>query len=145
MPFIFYLCKMGHCVSIYLIRKSDLRDQKINSILDSDKSPKINWTELNCDIFATTEIPNIKKFGENKTIAKITTDYFSGSGYQTAKLFINNKKVIDRSANGSDSSYSIMKNPINFVLEEMGVVKGNGMDEFDIIGLGKYRSNEDFK
>ena len=37
------------------------------------------------------------------------------------------------------------KNPINSVLKEMGIEKTNGHDEFDTIGLGKYRSNTDFE
>lgn len=125
---------MSHCISVYLINKSEVRNDKIESIID-DKSTKIKWTELDENILATTYIPNIREYGKDKTIAKITTDYFGGFGEQTAKLFINNKRVYD----GYESS------PINDVLKKMGVTRKAGMDEFDTIGLGKYRSNSDFE
>ena len=129
---------MSHSISVYLIRKEDLRDNKIENILE-DKSLGIKFKELGSNILATTKIPNIREFGVNKTIAKIETDYFGGSGYQTAKLFVNNKKVYDKS---DEQNWSIK--PINEVLREMGVKRNDLLDEFDTIGLGKYRKNEDF-
>lgn len=85
---------MGHCISIFLIKKSELRSDKIDSVIKEQKSNStIKWTELNCDLLSTTHIPNLKEFGKDKTVAKITTDYFGGTGNQTAKVFINNEKV----------------------------------------------------
>ena len=129
-----------HSISVYLINKEDLRNEKIDSVLENTKSHKLKFTELGCGIMAITHIPNIKVFGENKTIARIETDYFGGGGEQSAKLFINNKKVYDKS-DAQDWS----TRPINDVLKMMGVNATNGNDEFDTIGLGKYRTNEDFK
>jgi len=130
---------MGHCISVYLINKSDLRDEKINSVLENTKSKSINWVELPKGILATTNIPNIREFGKNKTIAKISTDYFGGSGHQEAKLFVNNKKEYDKS-----SEFDWSERPINSVLKMMGIIPDKGMDEFDTINLSKYRSNQDF-
>lgn len=130
---------MGHCISIYLMNKSELRDDKINSVLEDKNPNKIKWVELNENILATTHIPNVREYGKDKTIAKISTDYFGGSGHQEAKLFINNKKEYDKS---SEFDWSI--NPINDVLKSMGVVRKDGMDEFDTIGLSSYRTNSDF-
>lgn len=129
---------MSHSISVYLIRKEELRDSKIETVLE-DKSLGIKFKELGSNILATTEIPNIRKFGEDKTIAKIETDYFGGSGHQTAKLFVNNKKIYDKS---DERDWAI--SPINDVLKEMGVVRTSTQDEFDTVGLGKYRSNKDF-
>jgi len=130
---------MSHCISVYLINKSDLRDEKINSVLENTKSKSINWVELPKGILATTNIPNIREFGKNKTIAKISTDYFGGSGHQEAKLFVNNKKEYDKS-----SEFDWSERPINSVLKMMGIIPDKGMDEFDTINLSKYRSNQDF-
>lgn len=131
-----------HCISVYLIRKSDLRDEKIDSILEDKSENEIVWTEMNCDIFATTQIPYRKIFGKGKMIASISTDYFGGMGSQSAKLFVDNK--IEYEADDEyDYDYSLR--PINTVLKKMGVVRKDGMDEFDMIGLGNYRTNEDFK
>lgn len=122
--------------------KSDIRDEKISNILDSSNSSNqdIKWTELKEGLVATTHIPNVRAFGKNKTIAKISTDYFGGAGEQDAKLFINNKKEYDKS-----SEFDSSERPINTVLRMMGVSRKDGQDEFDTIGLSNFRSNQDFK
>lgn len=142
MAFIIYLCLiMGHCISVYLMNKSELRNEKINSVLDNkEKVEEIKWTELPKGILATTHIPNVRDFGKDKMIAKIMTDYFGGNGHQEAKLFVNNKKKYDNS-----SEFDWSERPINTVLKMMGIVSSDGMDEFDTINLSNYRSNEDFK
>ncbi len=142
---------MGHCISVYLMNKSELRDEKIKSIIDGKdtddglvmskkiKSSDLIWTELESDIIATEHIPNIREYGKDKTIAKIETDYFGGWGVQSAKLFVNNKKVYDES-----DEQDISLKPINTALKMMGVTAKSNMDEFDTIGLSRYRSNSDF-
>jgi hypothetical protein len=131
---------MGHSISIFILRKEELRDSKLETILEGKTQNQINFTELGGDILATTHIPNIKEFGKDKTIAKIETDYFGGSGFQSAKLFINNKRVYNES-----DEFNFGVNPINDVLKLMNVKCNSGMDLFDTIGLGRYRSNRDFK
>lgn len=131
---------MGHHISVYLIRKSELRDHKINSVLNDSEKSNINWTELDEGILATTEIPNIREFGKDKTIAYISTDYFGGSGNQSAKVFMNNKKILDQ-----NDEFDWKLNPINSSLKLLGVNRKDGMDEFDTIGLSKYRRNDYFK
>lgn len=123
------------------MNKSELRNEKINSVLENkENSEEIKWTELPEGILATTHIPNVREFGKDKKIAKISTDYFGGSGHQEAKLFVNNKKEYDKS-----SEYDFNINPINDVLKMLGVYKKDGLDEFDTIGLSNFRSNEYFK
>jgi hypothetical protein len=132
---------MGHCISIYVINKSELRDDKINKVLsDKNTNQEIVWTELKEGILATTYITNIRDFGKDKTVGVLSTDYFGGPGYQEAKLFVNNKKEYNES-----SEYNYLVNPINDILKMMGVSKKDGQDEFDTIGLSNYRSNQDFK
>ena len=131
---------MGHCISVYLIRKTELRDEKINSVVNDSKPTNVKWVELDEGILATTRIPNIKEFGEDKTIALISTDYFGGSGNQSAKVFMNNQKILDQ-----NDEFDWKLNPINSALKLLGVNRKDGMDEFDTIGLSKYRSNEDFR
>ena len=130
---------MGHCISIYVINKAELRDEKISNVLNNSKSSKIAWTDLKEGLIATTDIPNIREFGKDKTIAVISTDYFGGAGEQAAKLFVNNKKEYDKS-----SEFNISERPINTVLKMMGISRKEGMDEFDTIGLSNFRSNRDF-
>ena len=130
---------MGHCISIYVINKAELRDEKISNVLNNSKSSKIAWVDLKEGLIATTDIPNIREFGKDKTIAVISTDYFGGAGEQAAKLFVNNKKEYDKS-----SEFNISERPINTVLKMMGISRKEGMDEFDTIGLSNFRSNRDF-
>lgn len=131
---------MGHCISVFIMNKSELRDRKIDSVINDKELIKdeVVWTELKEGILATTYIPNIKNFGSDKTIAKISTDYFGGPGHQTAKLFVNNELIYE-----DDSEFKYCE-PINGALKLMGVVAKSGMDEFDTIGLGDYRHNSDF-
>ena len=130
---------MGHCISIYVVNKSELREDKINRVLSNEIKSEIIWTELKENLLATTYIPNIREFGKDKTIGVISTDYFGGAGHQEAKLFMNNKKEYDES---SEINYSV--SPINDVLKMIGVVKKDRQDEFDTIGLSNFRSNRDF-
>jgi hypothetical protein len=129
-----------HSIRLYLINKKELRDNKIDSIIDNSKYSNLEWVELDSGIMAIEKISNIKEFGNNKTIALITTDYFGGSGNQTAKVFLDNKKILDQ-----DDEIDWKFNPINSALKLLGVEKKDGMDEFDTVGLGKIRTNNDLR
>jgi hypothetical protein len=131
---------MGHCINVYLVNKSEIRDEKISNILDITSNQNIKWSELKEGIVATTHIPNVRAFGKNKTIVKISTDYFGGAGHQEAKLFVNNKKEYDES---SETNY--MVSPINDVLKMIGVIRKGSSDEFDTIGLSNFRDNSYFQ
>lgn len=130
---------MGHCISIYVIKKSDLRDDKINKVLNNENKSEITWTELGENLLATTYIPNIRDFGKDKTVGVLSTDYFGGSGHQEGKLFVNNKKEYEGS-----SEFNWSERPINTILMKMGITKKQGLDEFDTVGLSNFRSNGDF-
>lgn len=130
---------MGHCISIYVIKKSDLRDDKINKVLNDESKSEITWTELGENLLATTYIPNIRDFGKDKTVGVLSTDYFGGSGHQEGKLFVNNKKEYEGS-----SEFNWSERPINTILIKMGISKKEGLDEFDTVGLSNFRSNSDF-
>jgi len=128
-----------HSIQVYLLNKKEIRGEKIRSVTEGESSD-IKFTEMGEGILATTEIPNFKEFRKGKTIAKVETDYFGGSGEQYAKLYVDGVKKYDES-----DVFDYSKTPINDVLKMMGVVKKAGMDEFDTIGLGKYRTNQDFE
>jgi hypothetical protein len=130
---------MGHCISIYVINKSELRDDKINKVLNGEIKSEIIWTELCENLLATNYIPNVRDFGKDKTVGVLSTDYFAGAGYQEGKLFINNKKEYEGS-----SEFNWSERPINTILMKMGISKKEGLDEFDTVGLSNFRSNGDF-
>lgn len=130
---------MGHCISIYVINKSELREDKINEVLNDESKSEIIWTELEENLLATTYIPNIRDFGKDKTVGVLSTDYFGGAGHQEGKLFVNNKKEYEES-----SEFNWSERPINTILMKMGISKKEGLDEFDTVGLSNFRSNGDF-
>lgn len=127
-----------HSISVYLVNKSELRNEKIDSLKDVNKTT-IRWVEMSSNILATTYISDFKKWRKDKTVAKVETDYFGGAGSQSAKVFINGEKVLDQ-----NSEFDWSLRPINSALKMLGVVKKDGMDEFDTIGLGEKRTNNDF-
>ena len=68
---------------------------------------------------------------EIRSFAVIETDYFGGSGTQCASYY-------------SNGIQELREVTINDVLRHMGVRKAMDMlDEFDTIGLGKYRRTDD--
>jgi len=64
--------------------------------------------------------------------AIILTDYFGGVGEQYANVF------------EADKNVDLSINTISKALHYLGVKKGNHYDEFDAVGLIKYRGNPDF-
>lgn len=66
-----------------------------------------------------------------RSYALVETEYFGGTGSQHASYFRDGVKELDEVS-------------INEVLRSMGVEKGaDKFDEFDTIGLGKYRHTDD--
>jgi hypothetical protein len=66
-------------------------------------------------------------------IAWIETDYFGGAGDQSAILWKDGKKKRYRKRLGHN---------IDDAAKELGVVCEGDFDEFDTLGLGRYRTNE---
>ena len=66
-------------------------------------------------------------------VAYVEAEFFGGRGMQASVIFENEKIV-------SEPKLSI--NAINLALQYLGVSKLNFFDEFDALGLGKYRDTE---
>lgn len=133
---------MSHCISLFLVKSEDLRSSKIDSVLESYEFYNANFIKLDANILATTNIKKtFSKENKDVMVAEIYTDYFGGVGYQSAKLYLNGKTIYNKSSEYQGYP-SFTPNPINEVLKTMGVITNGKMDEFDTIGLSKYRSNE---
>lgn len=84
----------------------------------------------------------------------VETNYFGGTGCQSAALFENGKLVWKGSdrllweashklvRQGSEHSDPPVRSPINQGLKKMGVVPLEGKDAFDSVGLGRFRCLE---
>ena len=139
---------MGHCISVILIKKSELRDFSIQKILENNEIKNDNFNyrlELPCDIVAfplqsMTEISKI--LGPGVTFVSIQTDYFGGFGEQSASINITKEKGCWNFLRKENND-----NAINTILKEYGVIKDpkyfGTKDEFDTINLGNYRDNND--
>lgn len=91
----------------------------------------------------------LKELSFQGKCAYIETEYFGGSGTQMSAIWENGEKI-----EGPFISYDGIKNPkipenvqviensINQALKTIGIYRHEGKDEFDSVGLGKYRSNE---
>ena len=69
-------------------------------------------------------------------VAYVETDYWGGEGVQSALLWERGEVAYGP----AEASLG----PINEVLRRLGVERGAHHDEFDAVGLGHYRDNEDW-
>jgi len=132
-----------HSIRVILFNEDQLRNSKIESIVDNQSDPlsKIKHKRLPKGIVALpdTSVGKMSKYFENGFRFMVAeTDYFGGAGEQSAEIF----EILD----GKSKSFGILSgyNPINESLRKIGVQRESGMDEFDTINLGKYRTNSDF-
>jgi hypothetical protein len=124
-----------HSINVFLIPKEEIRNEKIEVLLGKPNK-ELKLTELSEGIFAST---SLKSWMRDMLICEIETDYFGGFGDQSAKLFRGDEILYEGDTRNGDTS------PINQSLKLMGVKRKPGMDEFDTIGLGNYRTNQDFE
>jgi len=97
---------------------------------------EVVWGEIEPDPVPTSLLVAI---AQHHSIAYIRTRYFGGTGEQVAGLWENGQIVVG-------PLMSENPGPINAVLRKMGVpLDAGALDEFDSLGLGKYRGVEDFK
>lgn len=77
-----------------------------------------------------------KGLKKDRLVAKIETDYFGGCGDQTAQVWDDKKLIYNNRA---------FFDAINGALELLDVECESGKDEFDTLGLGKYRENHEIE
>lgn len=75
-----------------------------------------------------------------KEILYISTDYFGGFGEQQAKLV---SVTLDHKDRKKTIKFKDPLFTINKGLAHLGLEPKKDMDQFDILGIGKFRSNED--
>jgi hypothetical protein len=121
-----------HCISVWIVPQDFIREVKLESILGDPIFNEIKWTQLK-GCWATTDdlTPHLKDI--NKALW-VETDYFGGAGEQSATLY----------EFGKPTTYEDYQYPIDRGLSHLGIVRIDNLDEFDTIGLGNYRTNEDF-
>ena len=118
-----------HSIGVFLGKKLEVDlDLKITKKLD-----------LKSGITAILEWEDGHNIKNGKTVAYVRTDYFGGCGDQSATVTENGKEICHGNTELGHAS------PINEALRLLGVKKTPGKDEFDTVGLGNYRTNQDFE
>jgi hypothetical protein len=127
----------------FLLRLNDQWLDDINELVNNhaaDPYPQFSYLSAALSDLLQTHSHRTK-------LAYIETDYFGGTGAQSAMLYENGQIVIaplrteDKWDTGRQTCYQTPpgERAINTVLKRLGVVCVNGCDEFDSILLGKER------
>ena len=127
-----------------LVNNYHLIPIKISNGTTSSEKPIIPYEAL------TPEIKEIiKGLSFNGRCAYIETAYFGGIGVQISETWENGKKIdgplisYDGIENKMKYEYvTIVDGSINQALKNIGIHCQEGKDEFDTVGLGRYRSNK---
>lgn len=136
----------GNLPNIILVGNYHLIPIKISYGTTSSEKPITPYEELTPEIRET--IKDLSFYGK---CAYIETAYFGGigMGVQRAETWENGKKIdgplisYDGIENKMEYEYvTIVDCSINQTLKNIGVHCQEGEDEFDTVGLGRYRSNE---
>ncbi|KOU39606.1 hypothetical protein [Streptomyces sp. WM6378] len=77
-------------------------------------------------------------------VAYVEADYFGGAGTQNAQVWDAGETVLGplRLADGEPSPTT--GTPISQALRRLGAAKGNHVDEFSAVGLGRHRDTDDW-
>jgi hypothetical protein len=78
-------------------------------------------------------------------IAHVCTEYFGGVGEQAAVGFVDGRVATRSGGVGRVLAWSSSIGPINDALAAIGVARERGKDEFDSLGLGEYRSMDEWE
>ena len=100
---------------------------------DAD-SQDSEWLLGDILIEMTTELSN------ETAIAYINADFFGGSGYQQAIVWENGQQILKSETKISSIPKSF--GPINEALRILGVKRDDQLDEFQAVGLSRYRQME---
>ncbi len=118
---------MAHCIHLYVCNNIEGLEQNL-------QKHKFRYLKNGNYIVMLGKF-SIKKllhsFGV-PAVVNVTTDYFGCGGEQSSTFYdLNTRK-------------SVYSDSINKGLAMIGIVGTKEMDAFDMVGLGKYRSNDSF-
>jgi hypothetical protein len=89
-----------------------------------------------------------RRISQADAIAYLEADIFGGAGTQAAVLWRGGEVVLGPWVSDNDTPKAaaepIEQWPFNRVLRELGADRGAALDEFDAVGLGTYRSTDDW-
>jgi hypothetical protein len=77
-------------------------------------------------------------------VAYIEADYFGGVGTQTAQVWDGGKMALGPLHLAEGEPSPTTGTPISQALRRLGATKGNHVDEFAAVGLGRHRDTDDW-
>lgn len=103
-----------------------------------------DWLETG-PMLTSSDLAHAARASRGTALAYVETDYFGGAGRQNALLWRDGALVLQPAELVADGQVKRPRSlwPINAVLRGLGVTARSGLDEFDSIGLGAWRTNED--
>ena len=91
-----------------------------------------------CFIYLSQDLVKFLSVNSSESpLAYIETDYFGGVGSQSAVVYHLGKEIFAPSKSKAET--------INRALKTMGISCGNSFDEFEFLGLNRFRDNDDWK
>lgn len=133
----------GNLPNIVLVDHYHFIPFKSNSRTTPSDEPFAPYGELTPKVRQT-----IKDLSIHGKCAYVETEYFGGIGVQIAETWENGLRIegplISYDGVNNKTEYedvTIVDYPINQALKHIGVAAQEGKDEFDTLGLGRYRSN----
>ena len=86
--------------------------------------------------FLTPPVENwVRALSKGSAIAYIETEYFGGEGFERSAIFRDSNVVLGP-LDGAGA--------VNGALRALGIVAKPGQEEFDVVGLGRHRSLEEW-
>jgi hypothetical protein len=96
-----------------------------------------SFLPVNEDLFDSARIEHVaRELSAHGAVAYVETDYFAGEGLQSSVVWKNHEVVLP--------ARSAAIGPINEALAMLGVGLDGHRDEFDALGLHRFRSNHDW-
>lgn len=115
---------MVFCTTVLLEDIEELMESS-GEVIDYSLFPELEY-------FNASVKELMESYSFRTKLAYIETDYFGGTGTQAGILYENGKPAAPKNGEGA----------INALLKELGVWRKPDKDEFDMLGLGKYRHME---
>lgn len=102
----------------------------------SEDPERLRYAGVRLSRWSDADDPYLKRLSRDSTVAYIETDYHGGDGEQSA--------VVARDGDIVYGPRRAPHGPINAALRYLGVrLKGKDLDEFDTLGLRRFRDNGD--
>ena len=104
--------------------------------------PPPDWDWNACPMLFPEEVRFARWLSLEEPVAWVETDYFGGSGFQSAASWDRGETVVGPLKTGAETA--LLDGAINHALRSIGVVSEGSHDEFDTLGLGRHRDNEEW-